>query len=224
MLQQVRSFTFDNAQCLEESDRDYVRGRIEGWFGGVPQFEEYVQTTLAQHVERLLKQQGPIPYRVVAFGSLSHFLIATTWFISAVVDGIPGLFNLAVAFIGMCTSDAIAIGCIMRLANTSFGDHANGKSFLQRQVVGPLATSVIFSLSIAVYGGFLTPAAPAWLAGLVLVIGLTLSCVLYLPCKKWLSASIGSSTGRATLPEPEQPTAEPACASPYGGQLVHCYI
>jgi len=211
MVQQVRSFTFANVQCLEESDRDYVRERIQGWFGGIPQFEEYLQTILAQHVEELLDQQGPIPFRLVVFGSLPQYMAGMSYLINGVMDGrAPGLLNNSMAHVGVVTASAIAIGIIMRLADTSFADHATGKSFLERQVIGPVTTAVIFSLMYAVALGFVSPAAPAWLAVPFVTIWVMLTCILYLPRRirgqlppRLHLASMGSRTGSDALANSE---------------------
>jgi hypothetical protein len=182
LLQQVRSFEFDQAECREESDRKFVRGQIEHWFGEVAQFEHYVRTAVAERVEEMLHDQGPVPYDVVTVGALSHVLMTMTIIINAVQDGIPNLVNMCILLAGICFfTDAIALRLVMGLADTTFGDApASGHSLLGR-LTGPLATAMIFSACLSVPMALLTPAAPEWLAILLVVIVLVVTCMLYFP-------------------------------------------
>jgi hypothetical protein len=178
LLQQVRSFTFESAECLEEGDREFVREQIEHWFGSVAQFEHYVRTALAERVEEMLQEQGPVPYGVVTVGSLSHILVSSTIIINALQDGIPNLVNLCIAFGSICFfTDAIAMRLIMSLAGTTIG---SAPSPLGR-LCGPLATAMIFSVFLAFPLALVTPAAPQWLAILLVVLEVVVTCKLYLP-------------------------------------------
>jgi hypothetical protein len=182
MLQQVRSFEFDKAECREESDREFVRGQIEHWFGEVATFEHYVRTAVAQRIEDMLNEQGPVPYDVVTVGSLSHILVSSTIIINAVDDGIPNLVNICIAFASICFfTDAIAMRLIMGLAGTTFGDAPAGGHSLLSRLSGPLATAMIFSICLAVPLALITPAAPEWLAILLVVAELAVTCMLYFP-------------------------------------------
>jgi hypothetical protein len=182
LLQQVRSFEFGSVECREEADREFVRGQIEHWFGGVAQFEHHVRTAVAERVEEVLHQQGPVPYVVVAVGSLSHLLASSTVIINAWQDGAPNLVNICIAFASICFfADAIAMRLIMGLAGTTFGDAPDGRPSRLGRLSGPLATATIFSVCFAVPLALVTPAAPRGLAGLVLILGLVVTCTLYCP-------------------------------------------
>jgi len=182
LLQQVRTFEFEKAECLKESDREFVQEQIEHWFGEVAQFEHYVRTAVAERVEEMLNEQGPVPYHVVTVGSLSHILVSSTIIINAVQDGIPNLVNICIAFASICFfTDAIAMRLITDLAGTTFGDAPAGGHSLLSRLSGPLATAMIFSVCLAVPLALITPAAPQWLAVLLVVIELVVTCMLYFP-------------------------------------------
>merc|ERR1712151_1485137 len=126
-MQQVRSFAFDKAECQEDADRMFIRDRIEVWFGGVISFEVYVRKNLAQRIEELLQRQGLVPYRVMAVASVGQYLLALTVIVHAFEDGIPARFNIIACWLCICFfSGAIAVGCVVRLADTGFGDSSAG--------------------------------------------------------------------------------------------------
>jgi hypothetical protein len=180
LLQQVREFEFENAECQEESDREFVRGQIEHWFGGVAHFEQYVRTALTERVEEMLHEQGPVPYSVVALGSLSHTLAFPPVIINGLQDGLSNMVGICIACASICFfTDTVAIHLTMGLAGTTFGDApASGRSLLGR-LSGPLSTVMIFSVCSAVPLALI--AAPQWLAILVAVFELAVTSMLYFP-------------------------------------------
>ena len=182
LLHQVRSFSFENAQCQEENDRIYVRERIEEWFGAVAPFERHVQTDLAQHIEGLLQQQGPVPYRVMIIGNLGGILTTLTTMFNSIQDGMPGQFNLWAGWLTICFfAIPCAFSCMMRLADTRFDEAAAGGSFLRRWLAGPAVFTLVLSSFIAVAAGLLTPAAPAWLAALIFALEALVTTLLFCP-------------------------------------------
>merc|ERR1711988_1006146 len=87
LLRQIREFSVKEAQCFKEEDRAFVEAQIKAWFGDLETFEGYVHDKVAAQVERLLEDQGPIPYRFIFVGLLpSLFLFASLGF-TALDDG-----------------------------------------------------------------------------------------------------------------------------------------
>jgi len=182
LLQQVRFFEFEGAECREEGDREFVREQIERWFGEVAQFEHYIRTAVADRVEEMLYEQGTVPYSFLAPYLLLEFLVNTSWCIDSLREGAPYVntcFMTAVFFVSV----PIGIRLLLFLADTSLGDApANGPPLLA-WLRGPLAITMIGSVCHGMVYALQCPATPLWLVILLAVIQLAITCTLYFPTR-----------------------------------------
>jgi hypothetical protein len=199
LLQQVQEFKFESALCQEERDREFVREQIERWFGGVVEFEHYVHTIVLERVEEMLHKQGPVPYNVLAVGSLVHVLVGSGYiFEYAFQDGIPNYANLCIMCVSVSLfSGHISMRLVLYLAGTSFGDvPADGTCKLGR-LSGPLATAMICSICIS--ANIALVAAPLWLAILLVILQLAVMRTLYYPSRA-LSAMLSAAPQESDVP------------------------
>jgi hypothetical protein len=195
LFHQVRSFEFEGAECSEESDREFVREQIKRWFGDVAQFEQYVRTAVAEHVEEIFHEQGQVPYNVLAVCSLSKFLLAFSFVFYAFQDGNPRYVNRCIGYLNsFLFGDKIAMRLILCLA-------ANGPSRLG-WLSGSLASAMVLSIWCAVNAALAASAAPLWLAILLTALQLAVTCSLYCP----------SSALRAIFPAAPQESDAPVVA------------
>lgn len=182
LLDQLQRFSWAEARCFALSDRMFICGAIERWFGSVAAFERYVRKELSREVTALLVQQGPMPYHCVLAGSIPHTFFAAMAIVLAFQHGEGQVaWHMVCSGIGITLfTDAIAMNLTVRLASTSFGDFAEGRSCRSRYLAGPVATSLLFALSNAIVGGFLMmPVVPLWVCQILLFIEGAITCLLY---------------------------------------------
>jgi hypothetical protein len=195
LLHQVRSFEFKGAECSEESDREFVREQIERWFGDVAKFEHYVRTYVAQRVEEMFHEQGPVPYNVGVVYCLGDVLLTSSISLAACRDGMPNYVNICIGSVGACfLAGPIAMRLTMCLA-------ADGPSPLG-QLSGSLLCAMIHAVCFSVNYALLTPAAPLWLAVLLAALQSAAACTLYFPSRAF----------RAMFPAALQESDEPVLA------------
>lgn len=152
--------------------------RILEWFGTLEKFERFVREDLHRQVEGLLLRQGPMPYKIVLVGSISHVLITSTQLFICWKDDAPELFWRFVfvgSMISFCT-DAIAVTLVLKLADTSFGDDVEGRPWFRRKLAGPLVTAGIFSILTAIAITPLSPAVPLWIGVMLLLLACCVLC------------------------------------------------
>jgi hypothetical protein len=188
LLQQLSSFSFSDAQCREESDRAYVQEQVERWFGSITLFEKYVRETLVQHVETHLKAQGPLTYSMLLVGTLPHVcvlhVIVTMW-----VDGVEGVVPFFFSILNLILfADAIAIGILLRLAGTSFGECDDKGASIGRRVSGPMAVTLIFAVATSTMGVTLTPGCSIEIAVAMTALQCLVTMILYMP-RRWREVS-----------------------------------
>lgn len=189
LLQQIRHFSVDQAQCTLDSDRTFVEVQISEWFGDIPTFEKYVRTDIARHVTSLMEKQGPIPYSMVVLASIGHILMCISYsisFLEAEEKSMKAFWHIVMAACLLCfCADAIAVNLVLRLASTSFGDQLEEAPARSRKVAGPVATAFIFGLAKAMCGGLITPACPWWWCIIVLFLTTVSMLALYQLYPKW---------------------------------------
>jgi hypothetical protein len=164
LLQQLSEFRLADTRCQVAEDRIFILGQITEWFGSADEFEVYVRNDLHSRVEKLLKDQGPIPYGKVLVGSVGISLFCFSAVLAESRHGETAwmwrlLFN---AVLQCLCATVIAVHLILRFAETSIGEDIEGASFFKRKLAGPLLTAFIFSIVTAGGGLLLYPGVPLW--------------------------------------------------------------
>lgn len=73
LMRSLETFDINEAQCREESDREYVHSAAKGWFGSEEGFNKFVQTQLYQRVKTQSVKDISLPYIHAVLMSLPSF-------------------------------------------------------------------------------------------------------------------------------------------------------
>ncbi|CAK0887436.1 unnamed protein product [Prorocentrum cordatum] len=225
ILQQVRTFSLSQASCFDDGDLEFIQSQIGLWFADVATFEKYVRHDVAARVKRLLREQGPMPYRMVIGSSMCHLFFSTSLAFSAWRGGDMNMLwrSFCAGFGTTLCGVPIAVNLVLRLVDAGLAHHTAGQSFFHRGFLGPLVTATVLAACTSVPMGMLTPACPLWLCAALCLLGAACVCRLFHlrpSCRAAAPRRPGglcrprgpSARGAAALAERPSPAGGPSCS------------
>jgi hypothetical protein len=183
---QLRTFNVAQAQCSVASDRDIITSRIEGWFGGVSEFEAWVRGPLARTVEAELASQGPMRYSMVFFSTTGTWLTLMNYAYTLfhnfhARDPSSRTCILVRSLLCFGTWTACAAPIIIRLQLLAAA-RLEISTWLDH-VGGVLVFVIIVSICLAAPFTIIVPATPWWAVAVVIVSEGAIAVWLYLPAR-----------------------------------------
>jgi hypothetical protein len=163
LLQQLSAFRLADTECQIAEDRNFVLGQITEWFGSTDEFEIYVRSTLHSQVDKLLQDQGPVPYGTVLVLCLNGLLGVSSGFLTALTHGDTEYAWRWLLASGIdIMASFILVHVALRLVETSLGEDFQRKSFFKRMLAGPLPLLAMSSMLASLSRSILHPHVPLW--------------------------------------------------------------
>jgi len=174
LREQLSTFSVARSRCFLEAHREALVADIAEQFGSVTEFETFIRTGLPQRIDIL--RRAPVPLLTAMVGAISPFLFMTTLvtgFLRAGDTSIAAHGMIVLPLLWICT-DSLALNLVMLLAGCRH-KRAHGR----RELLGPLASAMIFAGLTACSMGVMFPVLPLWGAVLVLLAMLSAVAALY---------------------------------------------